>query len=255
MCQMWEVHEISAGWHGLRNVESSLCLDVDSALTSDGAPVIGFGCDLATNQLWQFVCTGNNRFHLIAQHSSSLMEVASASTLDGAVLEQKSDTGGSEQDWQVEHRSMVFSPVLPTSEADPGRQWRYTTSNPAGGWQAPAFDDSGWAQDFAGFGDNAAVLGNVRTSWASTRISLRQAFTLASVPASLDLRIYHSCAANVYVNNALIYTETRNTTGYVRIALSGAAMSNFIVGQNVVAASCQGPTPRFIDLGFGSYSW
>jgi hypothetical protein len=257
MCQVWQPQLVSAGWYALQNVEGSFCLDVERGVAADGVAVNGYQCSLADNQLWQFTCAANDEWQLTSQRTGKVLQVASGGLQVGAVHVQWTNNGAPEQRFTLEHRSEVFSALVATSEQAPGQTWRTTQSNPPGSWATEAFDDSVWAEGPGVYGDGGNPFATVRTDWSSSnRIWMRSVFNLASVPATLDMRLLNTCATEIHVNGTLIHISTFDTTNYARIGLDSGDLSAFKVGANTLAISCQQASfERAIDVGFGSYSW
>src|SRR5262249_32654682 len=55
--------------------------------------------------------------------------------------------------------------VIPTSH-DEGQTWRYTTTQPAEGWQKAEFDDKQWQEGPGGFGGKKDAPAVIRTEWS-----------------------------------------------------------------------------------------
>ena len=94
----------------------------------------------------------------------------------------------------------------------------------------------------------------MRTDWSGSRIWLRRDFTLASVPANLDLSLFNTCDASIHVNGVLIHASTFQSTGYVRVPVSNLMVFN--AGTNTLAVTCQKASfGKFVDVGLGNYGW
>lgn len=141
------------------------------------------------------------------------------------------------------------TPLCPDSR-ETGRNWRYTTQQPAAAWLTPAFDDAAWQQGPGGFGVPGTPGAVVRTGWNTPDIWLRTAFDLAQLPTQLALDIHHDEDAEVYLNGTLIHRGRRFLTTYQRVALGQAALQAARLGRNVLAVHChQTGGGQYIDVG------
>ncbi|MBI4879841.1 MAG: glycoside hydrolase family 127 protein [Planctomycetes bacterium] len=152
-------------------------------------------------------------------------------------------------------RAFLPPPRVSTLVAD-GRSeacvWRYTIEQPPDGWSEPGFDDSGWSVGEGGFGREGTPGAVVRTAWATGDIWLRRAFTLERVPAEdgLHLAIHHDEDADVFLNGCAAASLAGYTTGYVNVALAGAARAALVAGANTLAIHCrQTRGGQYIDAG------
>ena len=80
----------------------------------------------------------------------------------------------------LEYLPPTYKPVLPTSETT-AQTWKYTTAEPAVGWEKAAFDDEGWNEGPAAFGKQEAIVG--RTPWNTDNIWLRKHFNPGTLSA------------------------------------------------------------------------
>ena len=67
-------------------------------------------------------------------------------------------------------------PIVPTSQQG-GWEGRYVTSRPAGSWQSPDYDDSGWTSGIGAFGTTVNEP-TARTDWSELNIFVRREFDL-----------------------------------------------------------------------------
>ena len=117
----------------------------------------------------------------------------------------------------------IVTMVVPTSQ-DRGQIWRYTTTQPADGWEQDDFDDSGWEIGKGGFGTEGTPGAAIGTTWNTSDIWLRRSFDLAGeIPSGPYLSIHHDEDAEVYINGKLIAKLTGYTTGYMRTPLDEKA--------------------------------
>ena len=87
------------GYHVLISRNSSKCLDVSGASTSDGAVVIQWACTADANQQWEMVPAGGSYFNLRARHSGKCLNVVGSSVSDAALLEQRACGAGASFQW------------------------------------------------------------------------------------------------------------------------------------------------------------
>lgn len=140
--------------------------------------------------------------------------------------------------------------TVPAAQSQP-IQWRYTTTQPAAGWHLPGFDDSPWPQGPAGFGTAGTPGTTVRTTWSTTDIWLRRAFTLGSAPLNKPrLLAHHDETATVYLNGVLAATLLSYTTSYDQFGLAPEAVAALHPGTNMLAIHCQQTAGgQYIDAG------
>ena len=145
--------------------------------------------------------------------------------------------------------------LLPTA-AETVQAWKYTTSEPAGDWMKPDFNDSDWKTSDAGFGTESTPNTTVKTIWDSSNIWVRKSFNLSSIPQGLvTLNIYHDEDAVVYLNGKKIADLQGYTNNYVPIILKDDAKAAFKTGKNVIAISCkQTMGGQYIDAGISVIS-
>jgi formylglycine-generating enzyme required for sulfatase activity/tetratricopeptide (TPR) repeat protein/tRNA A-37 threonylcarbamoyl transferase component Bud32 len=138
-------------------------------------------------------------------------------------------------------------PVLPTSR-EVGQGWRYTTTQPAEGWQKADFDDKQWQEGVGAFGSGWGV---ARTEWKTDDIWLRHEFTLADGKwDDVLLRINHDDGAEVYINGVLALKAPAWSGQYVELPLSAEARATLQPGKNVIAVHCHNDLgPQWIDVG------
>ena len=144
----------------------------------------------------------------------------------------------------------IVETVVPTSQQQPQR-WRYTTSEPADGWQKADFDDSTWQQGQGGFGTKETPGAVVRTEWKTLNIWLRRTFDLKDTQLRLpQLAIHHDEYTEVYINGQLAAKLGGYTTSYVRVPLDEKARKALKPGSNCLAIHCKQTTGgQYIDAG------
>src|SRR5690606_25645300 len=85
----------------------------------------------------------------------------------------------------------TYSAIAPTSEEQP-RDWRYTPSAAAAGWEKPDCGGASWKKGKGGFGTRETPNTHVSTEWNSSELWLRREFEVSSLPKGrLVLRIHH----------------------------------------------------------------
>ncbi|MBN1507729.1 MAG: hypothetical protein JW955_12835 [Sedimentisphaerales bacterium] len=140
--------------------------------------------------------------------------------------------------------------VVPTSR-DEGQMWRYTTTQPADGWEQADFDDSGWKTGTAGFGTEGTPGAAIGTRWDTPDIWIRRSFDLDD--ADLDepcLSIHHDEDVEVYINGESAATVSGYTTDYEVLPLSAAGKAALKPGKNLIAVHCrQTGGGQYIDVG------
>jgi len=149
----------------------------------------------------------------------------------------------------------VLRPIVATSRLQ-GQLWRFTTSNPGGGWAKPDHDDSGWAAGEGGFGTERTPGSAVRTVWDTPEIWIRRVFSLpqedheALANGRIFLRIHHDEDAEVYLNGAEIAALEGYSTGYHLVPLGPEASSLLRNGENTIAVHVrQTDGGQYIDVG------
>jgi len=255
LCQMWQSLEVDIGWFVLTNASTGGCLDVGNGSMIDGGTIQSWSCHARANQQWQAVCAGDNSWKIVNRNSALLLRVVG--TNDGDIAQQWSDVGSDSQRWEITSQPSAYTALVPTSE-EVGQTWSYTTEQPTGTWQDPAFDDTSWGKSLAPFGTRYERPWVPATDWNLPDIWLRREFSLAVVPASLDVRIFHNGPAEVYVNGNLAY-EGSSSVGYRVAPVKEGVLASLVRGSNDVAVHCRqntdGSYGPFIDLGLGRFVW
>lgn len=85
-------------------------------------------------------------------------------------------------------------PLLPNSASG----WRYTTTEPAAGWEQAGFDDSQWRAGAAPFGGSGTL-----ADAAFRKVWMRRSFRLDRIPRTLALQAYGQGDAEVWINGKL----------------------------------------------------
>jgi len=136
--------------------------------------------------------------------------------------------------------------IAPTSQRS-GVPWRYTTNQPAAGWENSDFDDSSWPEGVGGFGRTGTPGIVVRTAWETPDIWLRRSFDAVRPLARPYLHVHHDEDCEIYLNGKLVASLTGYTTSYVFVPLPASAVQ---VGRNLIAVHChQTAGGQGIDVG------
>jgi hypothetical protein len=143
--------------------------------------------------------------------------------------------------------------VLPTSEKAE-QEWKYTTEQPAEGWEKADFDDSGWQTGKGGFGTEKTPGAIVRTEWKTSDIWIRRSFELSEKDLAqrhrLSLSLHHDENAEVYINGVLAASLKGYVGQYNLETISPAALAALKSGKNVIAVKChQTGGGQYIDAG------
>ncbi|MEN1678826.1 MAG: sugar-binding domain-containing protein [Planctomycetota bacterium] len=116
---------------------------------------------------------------------------------------------------------------------------RFNTSSAPDGWQAPAFDDSGWQEVTGGVGTPGTPNARIGALWNTSRVWLRKRYTLDAAPADLRLYLHHDEDARVFLNGQLIAEVTGYSTNYKLIQLGEESRRAAKVGENTLAVFCR----------------
>jgi tetratricopeptide (TPR) repeat protein len=129
--------------------------------------------------------------------------------------------------------------VVPTSK-EQRQKWRYTTQQPAEGWQRADFDDKEWKQGTGGF---------VRTEGNTADIWLRREFTM--LPGTWDdllLLLAHDDDVEVYINGVQAL-KAPGYSYYQQSLLNPETRKALKPGKNVFAVHCRIAGPQHFDVG------
>ena len=130
--------------------------------------------------------------------------------------------------------------------------WRYSTSQPAAGWNQTSFVDSAWRQGESGFGVSETPGATVRTVWNTSDIWLRREILLSKNQLNnLQAWLHHDDEAEVYINGILAVKAGGFTSEYENYELMPAAKAALKPGNNLIAVHChQISGGQYVDIGF-----
>ena len=153
----------------------------------------------------------------------------------------------------IEHEGVEEQYILPPANITP-QTWRYTTNEPASGWQKENFDDSGWSIGSSGFGANGLANMTYGTRWTTNNIWLRKTVSLDLTEeelAKLRMILYNDEDVEVYFNGTLVYSATGYLTDYKTVDFSSTGRKAIVPnGENLIAIHVkQTNGGQFIDLG------
>jgi hypothetical protein len=115
--------------------------------------------------------------------------------------------------------------------------WRYTTAQPAEGWEQPAFDDSKWTEGKSGFGSKGTPGAVINTEWTTGDLWLRREITLpAGIAGDPVLRVIHDEDCEIYFNGIPALRELEYNTSYESFDILPAAKALLKPGARIVMA-------------------
>ncbi len=130
----------------------------------------------------------------------------------------------------------VFDVILPAGRDQAKVLWRWTITDPGGGWEAPTFKDMTWKEGLAPFGELPAGRVAGRTAWSATELWVRKTVTLGSIqPGRWRLEVLADDSAFIYVNGLLAAEVSFTGGNYVGVDLSAEAAASLKVGPNLIA--------------------
>jgi glucosylceramidase len=93
----------TSGYYTVVNLNSKKCLDVTGRSTANGAVIQQWTCNGGTNQEWYPRVAQNNPaatiYNLVNLNSGKCLDVTGRSTANGAVIQQWTCNGGTNQEW------------------------------------------------------------------------------------------------------------------------------------------------------------
>lgn len=154
------------------------------------------------------------------------------------------------ENWAPLPKRPVVKPVVATAETAEAT-WRFTTTEPTGGWFTADYDATSWSSGKGGLGAGDPPGLPIRTSWDTKAVWARREFTFSGPTEGLYLRIFHDEDAVVYLNGTQIADLKGYTTAYEDLPLDAKARGLLRQGRNVLAISCrQTGGGQGLDAGF-----
>jgi hypothetical protein len=97
----WRFTPTSNSYFQVVNVNSGLDAVVQSAATTDGAKIIQWSFGSAGNDQWKPVRNSDNTYTFFNLKSGKVLEDPGSSTASGTQLDQRANSGGSNQHWRL----------------------------------------------------------------------------------------------------------------------------------------------------------
>ncbi len=146
----------------------------------------------------------------------------------------------------------AYKSILPTGE-NGSYSAQYTTAQPAGGWENPDFNASGWTTAPGPFGDTP----DAKTTWKNGpsqtgQIWIRREFTYDGTGdvSKFLLSLNHDDDVEIYLNGTDILKKPDYISDYVYLSFPAAAQKALKKGTNTLAVHCTSPRGgSFIDVG------
>jgi hypothetical protein len=152
--------------------------------------------------------------------------------------------------WAPMPKAPRVSVVVPAADKQPAT-WRYTTTEPAGGWSGPSFDDSSWKLGRSGFGTPGTPGAIIGTVWHTDDIWLRrQVYLPAGSYSDVSAWLHHDEDADVYINGVLALKSAGFIENYDIFPLTSGGREALKPGKNLIALHChQTVGGQYVDLG------
>ncbi|MDB5157600.1 MAG: glycoside hydrolase family 2 [Mucilaginibacter sp.] len=161
--------------------------------------------------------------------------------------------------YKVIHDNLYIKEVLPSSQKQ-ARVWKYTTDEPQGEWFQSSFNDALWKLGQAGFGSKGTPGGNIKTTWKTDNIWMRQEFSLGNLSAEqkdkLVLYIHHDEDCEVYINGVKAAAISGYSSAYTVVPMNAEGKAVIKAnGKNIIAIHCkQTVGGQYIDAGLSILS-
>lgn len=128
-------------------------------------------------------------------------------------------------------------PLVKTSEQG---EWtaKYTTDQPASGWETENFDDSSWKSGRAAFGTKEEI--TAKTQWNEKYIWVRREFELIDdlKGKSIFLEYSHDDDVIIYINGIKVVDTGNSCKKNVLQKLAPEVVSTLKKGRNIISAYC-----------------
>lgn len=129
----------------------------------------------------------------------------------------------------------TYTVLSATAEYAP-QEWRYTTTQPAAGWEKPDFVATSWPIGSPTFANKEWFLVEPRTGWSTPDLWMRREFTVPeTLPQGRYVFILHyDDEAEIYINGVKA-AELRGMSNYHEIDLTPETKAALHPGRNVLA--------------------
>lgn len=212
--------------------------------------------DFESRRVWALTQTNRALARIVQIGLAPSRPVSFSERADGELFVLGHDSGAV---YHLDLSSVDPTPLLRRTLASTSEEsaafWRFTTAQPADGWQLPEFDDRAWISAPGGFGTTNTLGALVGTEWRTPMIWLRRDFHLPDtfVPSEqrqLVLRLHHDEDVIAHLNGVPVANHPRSTTEYIELPLGEDAARALRPGRNVLAVRCrQTRGGQFIDAG------
>lgn len=145
------------------------------------------------------------------------------------------------------HLEDKYKSILPTAD-ESSYNVKYTELAPGTDWNTIDYNDIGWKQGEAPFGDDQS---QVKTLWKSKDLWIRREFEIDNLNIdNLFLKINHDDNVEVFLNGVNIYSKKGWTDKFVFLDLKDAIKNNLKKGKNVLAIHCENTAGgSYLDAG------
>ncbi len=129
-------------------------------------------------------------------------------------------------------QSIIYKTILPAGD-EVNYAAKYTEADPGSEWMNGGFDDKGWKNGIAPFGDNKSIS---KTMWLSKDIWVRREFSIASTDFNkLFLKLQHDDDVEVYLNGETVYATKGFTGKFIYLPISDEIKNKIKTGKNIIA--------------------
>ena len=143
-----------------------------------------------------------------------------------------------------------MTPVVPTSHQG-AWEGRYTTAEPAEGWQRPGFADKAWKSARGAFGTKINEP-TAQTDWTDEHIWVRRTFTLDEPleGRTVYMEFSNDDNAEFYINGIKVHETGATCNKNAVVKLPEEAVRSLAKGENLIAAHCWNPVANgLLDFG------
>ncbi|WP_198586786.1 rhamnogalacturonan lyase family protein [Glycomyces xiaoerkulensis] len=130
----------TSAWYQIVSRHSGKVLDVDQASTDNGAGIVQWADNDATNQQFRFLDSGDGYYRIQARHSGKVIDVYELSTENGADIVQWTDNGGTNQQFEVIDTDSGYVKFVNRRSGKALDVWEWSTAD---GGRISQYDDTG----------------------------------------------------------------------------------------------------------------